>query len=115
WDDGFVGETDSIGFLTEGTAARYWYDGGQFGAGLAVEELDVYNTIDTDHVGLSGKIQAAFGPATFDVIGSYDTSFEEGAVQARISAEVGPGTFQAGIAYFSGVSNYSGALGDEYE
>ena len=111
WDDGFVGETDgyfnSFAGMAKSTAIRYWYDGGQFGAGAALETLDIPGG---DNVGISGKVQAAFGPATFDVLGSYDTNFDEGAIQARLTAEVGPGTFQAGIAYFSGFSNYSGAF-----
>lgn len=111
WDDGIAGETDGYfnGFAGDSkqVAARYWYDGGQFGAGAAVETLAVPGG---DNVGLSGKVQAAFGPATVDVIGSYDTNFDEGAIQGRVVAEVGPGSLQAALAYFTGPSNYSGAF-----
>ncbi|MCP8895767.1 porin [Shinella daejeonensis] len=125
WDDGFAGETDSYfnsigGPDTNNVAIRYWYDGGQFGAGVAVETLadSVGTSSGSDNVGINGKVQFAFGPATFDVIGSYDTAYEEGTIQARIIAELGPGSLQAGIIYNSGYSNYSAQsvlFNDAYE
>lgn len=103
WDKGIVGETDSLGENTLLNAVSYTYDGGAFQAAVAVEELENAFTgpnasLGTNGVGVSAIVTAAVGGVAFDLLGSYDTENEEGAIRALLSAEVGPGTFQlAGI------------------
>ena len=38
-------------------------------------------------------VSGSLGPATFQLLGGYDTGNEDGAVRAILNAEVGPGTF----------------------
>ena len=110
WDKGIVGETDSLGENTLMNAVSYTYDGGAFQAGVAVEELeDLFTGVNADTtngVGISGIVTAAVGGVAFDLLGSYDTENEEGAIRGLLSAEVGPGTLQIAGIWASGASAY---------
>jgi len=91
WDDfGLSGETDvSAGNLTN--SIRYTYDGGSFQVGASVEEISGDGT--NDDVGVSGLIRGTVGGVDALLIASYDFDAEETALKARLTAEVGPGTF----------------------
>ncbi len=97
WDKGLNGETDTLGNFTEFNSLAYIYDGGTFQAGISVDELEGATTKDNG-VGVTGIVSATLGGVAFDLLGSYDTEAEEGAIRALLSADLGPGTFQiAGI------------------
>jgi len=97
WDKGLNGETDSLGNFTEFNSLAYIYDGGTFQAGISVDELEGAST-KPNGVGLTGTVTATLGGVSIDLLGSYDSEFEEGAIRALLSADLGPGTFQlAGI------------------
>ncbi|MDX0582681.1 porin [Sinorhizobium medicae] len=97
WDKGLNGETDSLGNVTEFNSIAYIYDGGTFQAGISVDELEGTST-KANGVGVTGIVSASLGGVAFDLLGSYDTEWEEGAIRALLSADLGPGTFQiAGI------------------
>ncbi|UFX09082.1 porin [Sinorhizobium meliloti] len=105
WDKGLNGETDSIGENTEFNSVRYTYDGGTFQAGVAVDELEGTST-KPNGVGVEGIVTASLGGVTFDLLGSYDTEWEEGAIRALLSADAGPGTFQVAGIWASGSNAY---------
>ncbi|MDW9373288.1 porin [Sinorhizobium meliloti] len=97
WDKGLNGETDSLGNFTEFNSLAYIYDGGTFQAGISVDELEGAST-KPNGVGVTGIVTATLGGVSVDLLGSYDSEFEEGAIRALLSADLGPGTFQlAGI------------------
>ncbi|RVO98527.1 porin, partial [Sinorhizobium meliloti] len=97
WDKGLNGETDSLGNVTEFNSLAYIYDGGTFQAGISVDELEGTST-KANGVGVTGIVSATLGGVAFDLLGSYDTEWEEGAVRGLLSADLGPGTLQvAGI------------------
>ncbi|MQX46571.1 porin, partial [Sinorhizobium medicae] len=97
WDKGLNGETDSLGNVTEFNSIAYIYDGGTFQAGISVDELEGTST-KANGVGVTGIVSATLGGVAFDLLGSYDTEWEEGAVRGLLSADLGPGTLQvAGI------------------
>ena len=94
WDKGLNGETDKLGNVTEFNSIAYLYEGGSFQVGAAVDELEGTST-KANGVGIEGIVSATVGGVSVDLLGSYDTEFEEGALRALISAEIGPGVFQA--------------------
>ena len=94
WDKGLNGETDKLGNVTEFNSIAYLYESGSFQLGAAVDELEGTST-KANGVGIEGIISATLGGVSIDLLGSYDTEFEEGAVRALISAEIGPGVLQA--------------------
>ncbi|UAY08407.1 porin (plasmid) [Ensifer adhaerens] len=97
WDEGLNGETDSIGNNTEFNSIAYLYDGGSFQAGIAIDELEGLST-KPNGIGVQGIVSASLGGVSFDLLGGYDSEFEEGAIRALLSADLGPGVFQvAGI------------------
>ncbi|WP_141687217.1 MULTISPECIES: porin, partial [unclassified Ensifer] len=64
---------------------------------ISVDELEGTSTRDNG-VGVSGIVSASLGGVSFDLLGGYDSEFEEGAIRALLSADLGPGVFQlAGI------------------
>ena len=102
-DAGLAGETDSIGgSKTEFVSASYTFKGEGVSAGVAIDEL-----VDGDTIGLQGMLSASVGGVTADLVGYYDTDASEGGVRAILGAEVGPGTFQLGALYNSGVNTYN--------
>ncbi|MBP1887610.1 hypothetical protein J2Z50_005925 [Ensifer mexicanus] len=94
WDKGLNGETDKISNFTEFNSIAYLYTGGPLQFGVAVDELEGRSTKDNG-VGIEGIVSATVGGVSIDLLGSYDTEVEEGAVRALISAEIGPGVLQA--------------------
>ncbi|TCN30836.1 porin [Sinorhizobium americanum] len=105
WDKGLNGETDSIGENTEFNSIAYLYDGGTFQAGIAVDELEGATT-KANGVGVEGIVSATLGGVSFDLLGAFDTEVEEGAIRALLSADVGPGTFQAAAIWASDPNAY---------
>ena len=121
WDDDLSGETDILSSnTTRGNALRYTYDAGSFYAGISVEELDAGrggSNISADflkggsfersnNVGVSGIIGAKFGAVTANLLGSYDTDQENGAIRAIVYADIGPGTFGLSGVWASGANYY---------
>ncbi|AVH41124.1 porin [Agrobacterium tumefaciens] len=120
WDDDLSGETDILSSnTTRGNALRYTYDAGSFYAGISVEELDAGRDISNltnldkggsfegnNNVGVSGIIGAKFGAVTANLLGSYDTDQENGAIRAIVTADIGPGTFGISGIWASGANYY---------
>ncbi|MCL6707472.1 porin [Pseudomonas sp. R2.Fl] len=103
WDDSIKGETDDLGDTTEFLSASYTYSSDAFSVGISLDELE----LGADHdIGLTGMASAAFGPATFTLLGSYDFANEEGAIRGIVAAEVGPGTLSVAGLYASGENVY---------
>jgi len=97
WDKGINGETDDLHTGNVFNSISYTYEGGAFSALLSIDELE-YNIDHTNGVGVTGLVTAALGGVSIDLLGSYDSDAEEGAIRAILSADVGPGTFQlAGV------------------
>ncbi|OAP40649.1 hypothetical protein AU381_01705 [Sinorhizobium glycinis] len=105
WDKGLNGETDSIGENTEFNSIAYLYDGGTFQAGIAVDELEAATT-KPNGVGIEGIVSATLGGVSVDLLGGFDTEREEGAIRGLLSADVGPGTFQAAAIWASDPNAY---------
>ncbi|WP_413709157.1 porin [Rhizobium sp. Rhizsp82] len=123
WDDDFSGEFDvtNSGY-TSFNSIRYQYESGDFYAGIAVEELGdsglnaEFGTIDAlggttyqehgNNVGVDAAVGGTVGGFTYQLIGGYDFDAEEGAIRARITADVGPGTFGLAGVWSSGPSAY---------
>ncbi|MBB4400189.1 MULTISPECIES: porin [Rhizobium/Agrobacterium group] len=120
WDDDLSGETDILSSnTTRGNALRYTYDAGSFYAGISVEELDSVRDGTSNlgvakggtfegpnNVGVSGIIGAKFGAITANLLGSYDTDQENGAIRAILYADIGPGTFGLSGVWASGANYY---------
>ncbi|HXV28895.1 MAG TPA: porin [Sinorhizobium sp.] len=109
WDKGLNGETDELGNVTEFNSLAYIYDGGSFQAGISVDELDGSEYVDpagNNGVGVSGIVSASLGGVAIDLLGSYDTEAEEGAIRALLSADVGPGVFQIAGVWASDPNTY---------
>ncbi|AHK04977.1 MULTISPECIES: porin [Rhizobium/Agrobacterium group] len=120
WDDDLSGETDILSSnSTRGNALRYTYDAGSFYAGISVEELETERDDETNlgiakggflenanNVGISGIIGAKFGVVSANLLGSYDTDYENGAIRAIVTADIGPGTFGLSGAWASGANSY---------
>ena len=116
WDDGLVGETDSLSNKTNLAALRYVYSGESFSAGLAVEELTyspsaslaphTSGTYKDANLGIDGMLAAKFSGVTATLLGGYDIDLEEFAIRGIVSAGVGPGKLEIGAIYSSGPSAY---------
>ncbi|NTZ89747.1 porin [Agrobacterium tumefaciens] len=120
WDDDLSGETDILSSnTTRGNALRYTYDAGSFYAGISVEELDSVRDGTSNlgvakvgvfegpnNVGVSGIIGAKFGAISANLLGSYDTDQENGAIRAILYADIGPGTFGLSGVWASGANYY---------
>ncbi|CUX28632.1 porin [Agrobacterium deltaense] len=120
WDDDLSGETDILSSnTTRGNALRYTYDAGSFYAGISVEELDATRDATSNlgiakggffegpnNVGVSGIIGAKFGAVSANLLGSYDTDQENGAIRAIVTADIGPGTFGISGVWASGANYY---------
>ncbi|CAN7212066.1 porin [Agrobacterium tumefaciens] len=120
WDDDLSGETDILSSnTTRGNALRYTYDAGSFYAGISVEELDATRDVRSNlgivkggffegpnNVGVSGIIGAKFGAVSANLLGSYDTDQENGAIRAIVTADIGPGTFGISGVWASGANYY---------
>ncbi|MDS7596602.1 porin [Agrobacterium tumefaciens] len=120
WDDDLSGETDILSSnTTRHNALRYTYDAGSFYAGISVEELEagrdgtsnigvVKGSVfeGANNVGVSGIIGAKFGAISANLLGSYDTDQENGAIRAILTADVGPGTFGLAGVWASGANYY---------
>jgi hypothetical protein len=116
WDDDFSGETDlmtTIGGSTKQNSIRYQYGDDDFYAGIALEEL-VQTGSGGNNFGIDGSIGGKVGSFTYAVIGGYDTDAEEGAVLAKIYADIGPGTLAVAGIYSSGLSDDVNADGDQF-
>ncbi|MGV1924060.1 porin [Agrobacterium tumefaciens] len=120
WDDDLSGETDILSSnSTRSNALRYTYDAGSFYAGISVEELDSARDLTSNlgvakggvfegpnNVGVSGIIGAKFGAVSANLLGSYDTDQENGAIRAILTADIGPGTFGLSGVWASGANYY---------
>jgi hypothetical protein len=120
WDDGLSGETDILSSnQTRQNAIRYTYDAGSFYVGVGVEELEAARATSNltgfgkggsfegpNNVGVTGIIGAKFGGVNANLLGSYDTDQENGAIRAIITADIGPGTFGLSGVWASGANYY---------
>ncbi|MBD9497910.1 porin [Ensifer sp. ENS01] len=94
WDKGLNGETDKLGNVTEFNSIAYVYEGESYQFGASVDELEGTST-KANGVGFEAIASVTVGGVTLDLLGSYDAEFEEGAIRALISADLGPGVLQA--------------------
>ncbi|WP_413710130.1 porin [Rhizobium sp. Rhizsp82] len=127
WDDDFSGETDAMANVTNTNAIRYQYDAGDFYAGAALEELNgnsgtgsprsslfTGNTdIHGNTLGVDASVGGKFSNFTWAVYGGYDAGNQEGAVTARIGADVGPGKAEIAAIWSSGLGD-AGNGGNAY-
>lgn len=63
-------------------------------------------TQNPNTVGFAGFASASIGGVTVDLLGGYDTEADDGAIRALLSADLGPGVFQAAGVWASGASAY---------
>ncbi len=125
WDDGLSGEADVLSTNALFNSIRYTYDAGSFWAGVSVDELQgtdgqfrtqvgpavggvvpvVQNEVD-NNVGVTLGMGAKLGAASLQLIGSYDTDQEEGAVRLIATADLGPGTLGLAGVWASGANAY---------
>ena len=104
WDNDFSGESDAMANVTNTNAIRYQYDAGDFYAGVALEELGArFN--DNNSLGIDASVGGKFGAFTWQVYGGYSQREEEGAVTARMSADIGPGTLEGAVVWSSGLNS----------
>jgi len=108
WDKGINGETDDLHTGNVFNSISYTYEGGAFSALLSVDELGSGTVAApaSNGVGVTGLVTAALGGVSIDLLGSYDTDAEEGAIRAILSADVGPGTFQLAGLWASDANAY---------
>ncbi|MBB3965057.1 porin [Rhizobium metallidurans] len=110
WDDGLSGETDDIASaITLHNSIRYQYEADGFYAGISVDELEdsYYKAGETaNNFGVAAAIGGKAGAFTYQIIGSYDTDNEEGAVRAMGTVAIGPGTLGLAGVYSSGPNAY---------
>jgi hypothetical protein len=126
WDDDFSGETDAMANVTNTNAVRYQYDAGDFYAGVALEELGGNDGTFTrsssfvggtdergNTLGVDASVGGKFSNFTWAVYGGYDAGNQEGAVTARIGADVGPGKAEVAVIWSSGLGD-AGNGGNAY-
>ncbi|WP_320201632.1 porin [Agrobacterium sp. rho-13.3] len=120
WDDDLTGETDVLASNTVRlNTIRYTYDAGSFYAGVAVEELETARSGTSNigvvkggsfeganNVGVAGIIGGKFDAVSANVIGSYDTDQENGAIRGILYADIGPGTLGLSAVWASGANSY---------
>ncbi len=122
WDNDFTGESDKMSNNTNFNAVRYTYDAGDFYAGVALEELggisgrtitlpngttfvSPASSLDNNSLGIDASVGGKFGAFTWQVYGGYSQREEEGAVTARMSADIGPGTLEGAVVWSSGLNS----------
>jgi hypothetical protein len=112
WDNDLSGETDDLG-SNRINSVGYQYTADAFSAGVFLDELTKtysgdFDTFydDNDNLGIEGQIAATFGVVTAELLGSYDFAAENGAIRAKLLADVGPGTFGLAAIYSTGANAY---------
>ncbi|MCM2400310.1 porin [Rhizobium sp. S153] len=111
WDNDLSGETDDLG-SNRINSIGYEYATDAFKVGAFVDELtrtysDTYDFYgDNDNVGVEAQIAATFGVVTGELLGSYDFAAENGAVRAKLLADIGPGTLGLAAIYSTGANAY---------
>ncbi|MCZ7482628.1 porin [Rhizobium rhizogenes] len=110
WDEDLSGETDVLSSNALFNSLRYVYDAGSFWAGVSVDELEgitvsSYNERD-NNIGVALGAGAKLDSVTLQLIGSYDTDRENGAVRLMATADVGPGTLGLAGVWASGANAY---------
>ncbi|NLS02832.1 porin [Rhizobium sp. P32RR-XVIII] len=116
WDDDFSGETDlmtTINGSTKQNSIRYQYGDDNFYAGIALEEL-VQTNGGANNLGIDGSIGGKVGGFTYAVMAGYDSDAQEGAVLAKMGADIGPGTLSVAGIYSSGLSDAVDADGNQF-
>lgn len=109
WDSGLSGETDAVGSpYTLLNSVRYQYETPAFYAGISVDELE-QTALEPNDVGIAFGLGGTSGGFTYQITGGYDTDFEEGAIRAIATAQVGPGTLGVAAIYATNPSGYYGA------
>jgi opacity protein-like surface antigen len=110
WDDGLSGETDVLASnATNHNSIRYQYDGGNFAAGISVDELEGSTAVfadDVQSVGIAAQISGTIGGVSAYLLGGYDTDTEDGAIRGILTAEIGPGTLGLAAVWASGSNAY---------
>ncbi|MGK6312657.1 porin [Neorhizobium sp. DT-125] len=105
WDEyDLPGELDNLGSLRL-NSIQYMYTSDAFFAGIQADELSYTGG---NGVGVEAIVQASLGPATIQILGSYDFETEEGAIRGIGSVAVGPGTFYLAGVYATGENAYYG-------
>ncbi|MCZ8180856.1 MAG: porin, partial [Rhizobium sp.] len=102
-DIGIAGENDAFIGAAKFDAVSYTYASDAFTIGLGVDEL---TDVGFSDLGAEVYASASLGAATVSVWGLYDFDAKEGAVSAKIAADVGPGTFELYGVYSSGTNAY---------
>lgn len=123
WDDDLSGETDELSsFETRHNSIRYQYEAGDFYAGISVDELEdgfFKSGESSNNFGVAAAVGGKVGPFSYQVVGSYDTDNEEGAVRVIGYLEAGPGTIGLAGVWASGPNSYYAesewAVAAEYE
>ncbi|MEZ2211303.1 porin [Sinorhizobium sp. CB7] len=110
WDDDLSGETDVLSSNeTNHNSIRYQYEGGNWAAGVSVDELQGSTaefSDDNQAVGVAAQVSATFGGVNAYLLGGYDTDTENGAVRGIVTADIGPGTFGIAGLWASGSNAY---------
>ena len=120
WDADPSGETDIVkSNRVRLNTVRYTYDAGSFYVGANVEEIeaarDATSTLGVvkggtfegaNNLGVGAIVGAKFGDVKANVIASYDTDQENGAVRGTLTAGVGPGTLTMVAIWASGANSY---------
>jgi opacity protein-like surface antigen len=107
WDDDLSGETDVLSSHdTNHNSIRYQYDGGNFAAGISVDELEADTHEAAQGVGIAAQVSGTIGGVSAYLLGSYDTDAEEGAIRGILTADIGPGTLGLAGVWASGLNAY---------
>ncbi|MCZ7485932.1 porin [Rhizobium rhizogenes] len=133
WDDDLSGETDLLSSnRVRMNAIRYTYEAGGFTVAATVEELEgviagnqisgstiernnlgvnqnnwtVLNRQGDNNIGVSALLGVKFGDVKANLLGSYDTDAENGAIRAIVYADIGPGTLGLSGVWASGANAY---------
>lgn len=103
WDEyDLPGELDNLGSLRL-NSIQYMYTSDAFFAGIQADELSYSGG---NGVGIEAIAQASFGPATLQILGSYDLETDDGAIRGIGSVAIGPGTFYLAGLYSTGRNAY---------
>ncbi|MBX4899613.1 MULTISPECIES: porin [Rhizobium] len=110
WDDDLSGEPEVLSsFETLHNSIRYQYESGEFYAGVSVDELEdgYYKTGEgPNNFGVGAAVGGKVGGFSYQVIGSYDTDNEEGAIRGMLYSDIGPGTLGLAAVYATGPNSY---------
>jgi Porin subfamily len=98
WDDiDPAGESEYMTDDTTWNAISYTYTSDAFSAGLGIDDTSEASL--TNDVAIEAFASAKFGVVSVAAYGLYETEYEDGAIYATVSAEIGPGAFEVSGLY----------------